>query len=441
MRPGASSRLDEVRSGSDRRRVIGEGLWAAVGGCGGEGGGVLRDEATPAPLGLGGVGSELLGLVSGVSTPCTDRGVASGGTLTAEYASGVLRVGIDYFRFTDFDGPVSVWARLRSLMVRDDFRELDHGFWGYGHCSVNSEGVQVHWGVHDHCHVIVPGKACRAMVGRGGDLWGAFCSWSRRPEIGVRENGKKILAPCGVQFSRVDIAFDGWEDDRGEVIQPRDLYDSVRADVGVLRCRCQRKNVRVNAGVLPLIRRKNDADLEELEDDGDTLYVGSRLSDRYVRIYDKHGFCRVELEAHHDACEVWREYLEVTGERDFVKFVVGQLRDYMAFVESSERPDRAPEQAWWRRCLGDFEALRLRMVRRVVDVPKSVMAVRSLLRRSGGLLADLVAALDAEGGLAALAALLPEGVNREVAEELTRSMQGRGLSVFDQWEDSGAWGF
>ena len=95
------------------------------------------------------------------------------------------------------------------------------------------------------------------------------------------------------------------------------------------------------------------------EGEGTTLYVGRRSSQQFMRIYDRRGPTRVELETKDAyASAVARELVERRGD-DVVlsRFVVGCLREFCDFgVQDGAHGSRdATLLPWWRAFVGDAE--------------------------------------------------------------------------------------
>jgi DNA relaxase NicK len=87
---------------------------------------------------------------------------------------------------------------------------------------------------------------------------------------------------------------------------------------------------------------------EALRGSGDTLEIGSRSSERYVRAYDGRGFTRVELELKGDCAAAFQAVL-LASDDEFVASVVGALRSAVDFVDagSSSNISRASLLPSW----------------------------------------------------------------------------------------------
>lgn len=73
--------------------------------------------------------------------------------------------------------------------------------------------------------------------------------------------------------------------------------------------------------------------------DGSTgMYIGSRQSDRFMRIYDRHGFTRMELEVKGDQASAVLKVLVAmrADEVESTAFVVGTVRQFIEFCERAD---------------------------------------------------------------------------------------------------------
>lgn len=111
-------------------------------------------------------------------------------------------------------------------------------------------------------------------------------------------------------------------------------------------------------------------------EEGNTFYVGSRQSKRFLRIYDKRGYTRTEMEFK----DTYAEHLgEMLGDLDALfKDALGFLRGHIEFTKgpvegkNSSRVEIAP---WWAKLVGSSEKLRLQ------SKPKDDRFLEQRLRR------------------------------------------------------------
>ena len=144
---------------------------------------------------------------------------------------------------------------------------------------------------------------------------------------------------CNAQLSRVDVAFDH------TIFAPTDVADWVRAG-----------NVRTRAKKVRL-----DVKIMGPASEGDKLTVGSRASEQYLRVYDRRGFTRMELELKGDMARSYRDVL-LASDEVFRRTTVGVLRQFVDFVDASSEKNisRAPLLPVWELFTGHLDRVRLR---------------------------------------------------------------------------------
>jgi len=145
---------------------------------------------------------------------------------------------------------------------------------------------------------------------------------------------------CNAQLSRVDVAFDH------TMFAPTDVADWIRA--GNVRTRAKRVRL--------------DVKLKGPESEGDKLTIGSRASEQYLRVYDRRGFTRMELELKGDMARSYRDVLLAEDEA-FLRTTVGVLRQFVDFVDasSSSNISRAPLLPVWEALTGKLDRVRIRV--------------------------------------------------------------------------------
>ena len=179
---------------------------------------------------------------------------------------------------------------------------------------------------------------------------------------------------CNAELSRVDVALDG------AGFTPREAASWVRS--GNVRCKSK--------------RRKFFEDLGDGE--GETLMLGSRRSDRFLRVYDRRGFTRVELELKKEQARGFRSVLLAPLD-EFTGLALGVLRDFVDFVDVSQdgNVSRAPLLASWEALVGHVERVKLVVSGRVAPTVERVVqwmegqvsAMLAVYRRLGYSLDDL----------------------------------------------------
>ncbi len=145
----------------------------------------------------------------------------------------------------------------------------------------------------------------------------------------------RVLFCNSIGLSRADVAFDN------AAFTPREMASWVREG-----------NIRTRA--------KSVKFFEALRGDGETLEIGSRSSERYVRAYDGRGFTRVELELKGDCAGAFLGVL-LAPDDEFVASAVGALRSAVDFVDatSSSNISRASLLPAWEVFTAGLERVQL----------------------------------------------------------------------------------
>jgi DNA relaxase NicK len=187
-------------------------------------------------------------------------------------------------------------------------------------------------------------------------------------------------------LNRVDLAFDGWTKD-GEKLRPKDLYDMVEADRSSVRSRIDRDCVTMTCRV----------------SGEQTVYFGSRESERFARVYNKREETRLEL-------QLSGRYVQALGVClwsgcNVKQWAFGVLRDHIDFVEAGESNiSRATLQSWWASFVERWERCRVMAAKKVQTLDTCYQWLRSqvsamlatLVRGSGGSV-DFIFDLISEG--------------------------------------------
>lgn len=146
---------------------------------------------------------------------------------------------------------------------------------------------------------------------------------------------------CNAELSRVDVAFDhamftpaevaGWARDRN--------------------CRTRAQRIRF------------DSKIKGADDEGDKLTIGSRASEQYLRVYDRRGFTRMELELKGNMARAFRDVL-LSADEVFKRTAVGMLRQFVDFVDAAATSNisRAPLLPAWASFTEELERVRIRVV-------------------------------------------------------------------------------
>ena len=219
-----------------------------------------------------------------------------------------------------YPGVVEGYSR-RNRSTWNEVGELHpYGIRGYREVWTLPLGVRIYARPHnmqhgDHLHFEIPGTAVTAaglkrLAGLYNYLDGYFSAeW---------------------QHTRLDLAF-----------------DHVPFTPAIARAAWDAENVRTRA------RRESWGWFSNAE--GDTFIVGSRASDRYLRIYDKRGYTRCELELKGErSSTIGRQFADLVADGlqaidQAPALALSHLRDFIDFTDrlADENPTRAPLLDWW----------------------------------------------------------------------------------------------
>lgn len=217
-----------------------------------------------------------------------------------------------------FAGTVRGLAASSILSVLADFLSVSvrlHQRGGYGYALSGSVGAaRVYWS---------PGRSDVFVV-----LSGEVCEVLGVPGV-VALASTLDLVPS----SRLDLAWDV------HGITPALVRDAfVGGDVVT----------RIHRSLNPATGRMKSVDFRS-NHEGDTLYLGSRQSERFLRVYDRRGPTRVELEWKGQRAELLWARLLACGEADWSAEALEELRAFVDFRDRSSgvRPDFCPLLDWW----------------------------------------------------------------------------------------------
>lgn len=157
-----------------------------------------------------------------------------------------------------------------------------------------------------YCSVEIPGSAADKLDFERLRYW----------YVWIREQGVRL------RFSRADIFFDGVP------FTPAMAYDAWK-----------------RGDVLTRARRDSYRWIESGE--GNSFYCGKRDSERFLRIYDKRGFTRIELELSGERADMvmW----QIIEASDVPSEMLSHIRAFIDFVdcESDSNRSRAAFLTWW----------------------------------------------------------------------------------------------
>lgn len=262
--------------------------------------------------------TECTGNAPGALPPPTDRGVSY--TTAEGHSSQPLEFHVDYVGVTVKVENPSLLACLAintlavgaveglSPVDADSWLrvavERPHGGRGYQKIWTLPAGMTLyasphHQGRGPHCHLEAKGEALTAA---GLPACGEFLAALER------------AYPHQWQATRLDLAWDG------APFTPRQVRAAIEAG-----------NVRTWANRKTLLWYDAPLDPEQ----GSTCYLGSRQSERYLRVYNKRGRTRCELELKKDRARAVAYQLAALPVDQWPAVGLSHLRDFVDFVDAA----------------------------------------------------------------------------------------------------------
>lgn len=296
---------------------------------------------------MSGYGEDDSKAADGVAGPAGGpRAAAAEGGLPPSSNRGVtVTVGVHWLALTFFTNPARAMFHLlehffgssleNEMEWSEYFRPLGYGGRGYRSIWVGPEGVRL-YGYPEygqHCHLEIHGR-----VLEGFDL---------------EHLRNYLFSLTKISFdwrcTRIDIPFDNCP------FTP-DLCNEMR-EAGNVRTRAHRDS------------------WEWFENpEGDTLNIGTRQSGRMVRIYDRRGPTRLELQLRDKWAEEVCGVLTTSPTKYWLYECLGILRDFLDFVDASGSGgniSRAPLLPWWAEFILGVEKAELQVARSRQEVTRA----------------------------------------------------------------------
>lgn len=220
---------------------------------------------------------------------------------------------IHWLSFTVHNAPNEDAFMLYELLFKDNFGELEakgHGgrsFKEIYHALLEFKlYLNPVTGKGQYFHFEIPGQACDAL------------SWEHYRALGELLEGNY---KGNYKFTRLDIAFDNVP------FSPEQVEQAIKA--GELRSLAKRETLAVH--VSPFEKRDNG------EIGTYTVELGSRTSERMIRVYNKRGFTRLEMETKEKRANmIAGQLFRVFDTSHWQVVMLSHLRDYVDF-----------HPAWW----------------------------------------------------------------------------------------------
>ena len=339
---------------------------------------------------------EVQQLAGAEAAPPANRGVE----ITTSGTTGGVGFSVHWLTLTVFE-PASLvvpWlmADLPGVGFDDDEADVfaDSGSTkSYGRLLVGPDGLRVCCeprmaGMPAHVSISLSGSTCEA--------WGL--ARIQRLLVKLGESGWRW------HCTRVDLAWDGSE------VSPERFMAAVVA--GNVRTRVKLKSMRNGEEVSGWEWRSNAL--------GQTATLGNRHSS-LLRVYNRRGFNRVELEAHATRARQVADLLSLSPLEQWSTVGMGFLRSFVDVVDraADSNISRCPLLGWWSDFISGAERAKLSFAKIVKNAAESVVSKVRLVQLKLRRVARQVAAIGAEAVEA-----LPGIVERE-ARRLSAAVQAR----------------
>lgn len=142
--------------------------------------------------------------------------------------------------------------------------------------------------------------------------------------------------------TRIDIAFDHVP------FTPMDCYQAWQEGNVIAKCHHDSWDWRENS-------------------QGNTLYIGSRQSDRFIRIYDRRGFTRLEMVFKDKWAENFAKVITEIPPQEWILQCIGYLRDYVNFIDRTQKKLKNSDYemlSWWAAFVCNAEKIKLDIVKK-----------------------------------------------------------------------------
>lgn len=203
-------------------------------------------------------------------------------------------------------------------------KDLQHGGRFYQDTYSGDLGIMIRErpveGTAPHCTIELPGQACQLLGYQG------ICDFLQI----LHFNHSKV------RINRLDTAFNNCK------FTVQDVINAVQDEN--LRSYFKRETIKTYSN--PYERKENEKDLPKGSGTSG-ISIGGRSSTRYMRVYDKHGYTRMEIEYKgRKADQVAHDLFDCRDEKTALKLAMGHVMDYIEFFSE-----------WWIEFMDNFERL------------------------------------------------------------------------------------
>ena len=298
-----------------------------------------------------------------------------GNTWVRRTSRGGLVAGLHWCDFTTRASVTQVLDSVRFVL--GEFHDRGYGSALYRSAWLGPHASTVEAGFRrrgaDHVRVSLTGEACEAL--------GLLGAWA-------------LVDALGGKVTRVDVALDG------APFKPRTLYRA-----------WQRGHVRTK---VPRDHPDSASLLENAE--GATFYLGTPASDRRLRVYDRRGPTRVEMQLRRGMAEAWWSKVGEASDAGIGALALGLVAGFVEFAApdgSDTNRSRWSRLGWWDAFVGGTVAL----VGLVSRTPTALHGLVGHVWRNAAAVATYLDAVKALGHDAqrALGELLHHGTARRSA--------------------------
>ena len=230
---------------------------------------------------------------------------------------------IDYFRITIHESThecINLYQNHFELAL-GKLVSLHHGAKGYKGVMESAFGFQLkHTPGFDreYCTFEFPGDACKAIP----------------PEFFIYFFRRINRLDIEFNVNRIDIAFDNVP------FTPHQFKLAIEEDLAneekkIIRSLTKRDSMKWISR--PFKSREDGSGIGQ-----DTCYFGSRMSERYLRVYNKRGPTRLELELKGERASIVAKDLLMVDEKEWFTLMVGHLLDFIDI-----------DKSWWKKFIGN----------------------------------------------------------------------------------------